>query len=225
MVEDGSNVPKTSLGMRAALDHASQLGMVNLQDPDQQYEGLKLMGLTKMVPTLDIQMQSALQKQQAFEDWTADQAAVQQSMQQTAVETAQYQQQLQVQQAQQAPPVPGMLPPALPPPPSILAHTPLKWRPWYDAMIHRQEFVKWANSDTIRDLLQAKPAFEAFLVQHLTEIEQAVMQQVQLRMMMATGGPPPLQGAGRAMRNSQQESSQGIEPTGVGTGAQRQGPA
>ena len=78
----------------------------------------------------------------------------------------------------------------------------------------------------MRDLLTTKPAFEPFLVQHLTEIEQAVMQQTQLKMMMATGGaPPPMQGAGRAMRNSQQESSQGIEPSGVGQGAQRQGPA
>src|SRR5206468_37960 len=78
VVEDGSTTPKTNLGMRAAVEHANTLGMLNMQDPDQQYEGLKLFGLTKMVPTLDIHVQSALQKQQAFETWVVDPQMVQQ---------------------------------------------------------------------------------------------------------------------------------------------------
>jgi hypothetical protein len=49
---------------------------VNLHDPDQQYEALRLMGLTKMVPALDINVQSALQKQQLFEEWAADPRAM-----------------------------------------------------------------------------------------------------------------------------------------------------
>jgi hypothetical protein len=79
IVEDGSNVPKTALGMRAAVEHANTLGMLNMQDPDQQYEGLKLFGLTKMIPTLDIHIQAARSKQQAFEQWIGDPAAQQQS--------------------------------------------------------------------------------------------------------------------------------------------------
>ena len=222
VVEDGSNVPKTTLGMRAGLDHAAQLGMVNMQDPDQQYEGLKLMGLTKMVPTLDVHIQAALQKQQAFEDWTQNEAEQQKSMQTAEAEQAQYVQQV----SKMPPPVPdpmtGMAP-TLSPAPSILNATPLKWHPWYNAMIHRQEFFKWANGDTVRELLTTKPQMESLLAQHLTEIEQAMMQQAQLQMAM-TAPAPPMQGAGRAMKNSNNESTKDVEPKGIGEGAQNAGP-
>lgn len=181
VVENGSTVPKTSLGMRAALEHASQLGAVDLKDPDQQYEALKLMGLTKMVPTLDIHVQSALQKQQAFEDWASDPQAMQQSMQEAQQAMVQYQQEVAqqvTQQQQQAHSVPlgGQMPPPpqAPPPPSILQFTPLKWRMWYNARIHMQEFMKWANGDSVRDLLAQNPKLEPLLDQHLQEIQQNV---------------------------------------------------
>lgn len=228
IVEDGSSVPKTSLGMRAALDHASQLGMVNLTDPDQQYEALKLMGLTKMVPGLDVQVQSALQKQEAFEEWAANPQAVQQSLMQSQQEMMQYQQTLATTQQQsletaQA----GVQAPAPPPPPSLNAHNPLKWLPWFTAIVHRQEFLKWANSDNIRDLLAQQPLLEALLVAHLQEIEQAMVQQAQLGMMVAAGGMPekPMEGGGRAMSNSNNESSKGITPKGSNESATHQGPA
>ena len=216
IVEDGSNVPKTSLGMRAALDHGHQLGLVNLQDPDQQYEGLKLMGLAKMVPGLDLQVQSALQKQDAFEVWASDPQAMQQSLQQAAGEMQQFQQQLATA------PLDPMMPP--PTPPSVTAHTPLKWLPWYSGIIHRQEFLKWANSDNIRELLQQQPALEVFLVTHLQEIEQGMLQQAQFSLMLIAP-TAPMEGAGRAMANSNQESTTDIEPKGTKQGAQGQGPA
>ena len=216
IVEDGSNVPKTSLGMRAALDHAHQLGLVNLQDPDQQYEGLKLMGLAKMVPGLDLQVQAALQKQEAFEAWAADPMAMQQSLMQAEGEMQQFQQQLATT------PLDPMTPP--PTPPSVTAHTPLKWLPWYNGIIHRQEFLKWANSDNIRELLKTQPALEAFLTTHLQEIEQGMLQQAQFSLML-TAPAAPMEGAGRAMTNSNQESTTDIEPTGTKQGAQGQGPA
>ena len=216
VVEDGSNVPKTSLGMRAALDHGHQLGLVNLQDPDQQYEGLKLMGLTKMVPSLDLQVQSALQKQEAFEEWAANPMQMQQSLMRAQGEMQQFQQQLAT-----TPMEPGM---SLPTPPSVTAHTPLKWLPWYSGIVHRQEFLKWANSDNIRELLQQQPALEAFLVTHLQEIEQGMLQQAQFSLML-TAPVMPMEGAGRAMTNSNQESTTDLEPKGTGQGAQNSGPA
>lgn len=220
VVEDGSNVPKTSLGMRASIEHANQLGMLDMHDPDQRYEGLKLFGLTRMAPTLDIHVQAALQKQQAFEQWAMNpQNAL------MAAQTAMGQmQEFQGQLAQHTDP---NMP--LPVPPSPLAATPLKWHKWYNPQIHRQEFIKWANSDKIRELLGQQPGLEGLLEVHLAEINQAMLEEaVQLQAMVAPApaAPQPGQGgAGSAMRNSNRESTQGNVPAGQGEGAQNQGPA
>lgn len=220
IVEDGSTVPKTNLGMRAAIEHANGLGMLNMQDPDQQYEGLKLFGLTKMVPTLDIHVQAALQKHQAFEEWVANPQAMQNSMMQMQQQQQQFQQ-----QAQQTPPDPtGMTPP--PQPPSLLQPTPLKWLPWYNAMIHRQEFLKWANSDRIRQLLLEKSEIEQLLTLHLAEIDTAMQTQAMQQMMLTAPAPPAgPEGGAMAMGNSNRESTSGNEPRGQGEGNQKQGPA
>ena len=214
VVEDGSNIPKTSLGFRAAIEHASQLGMLNMQDPDTQYEGLKSFGLTRMVPTLDINVQSALQKQHAFEQWVANEKAQQMSMQQTEQATTEYEQTLAA-----TPPSPDG---SVPPPPSMLKFTPLDFKPWYDPTVHRQEFVKWANSDKIRELLKEKPQLEPLLVQHLADIDAAGAQQVMRQQAAAQGR---VGGAAEGMNNSNRESTSGNEPSGSGEGAQRQGPA
>ena len=216
VVEDGSNAPKTSLGMRAALEHGNQLGMLDMKDPDQKYEGLKLIGLTKIVPSLDIHVQSALQKQQAFEQWVNDPAAQQQSMQMAEQQTMQYEQSLE-----------GIEDPMMfPPPPSQLASTPLKWKKWYNPSIHRQEFIKWANSDRMRQLLTERPELEALLEIHLVEIDQALIVEAQ-QQAMQQGAAMPVQPApaGGAMAGSNRESTQGNEPKGSSEGNQNQGPA
>lgn len=68
-VEDGSTMPKTSLGKRAAIEQASQMQLLNPQDPDQKYALLTQFGLSDLVPTLNIHVQAALQVQDAFERW------------------------------------------------------------------------------------------------------------------------------------------------------------
>lgn len=177
VVENGSTVPKTTLGMRAALDHAMQMKLINPEDPDQQYEALKLMGLQRLIPATDIDVQSALQKQDAFETWVNDPQAMQQSMMETTQAMGQYQQQvaqqaaLQVHQLKTLPATAPLPPPQPPPqPPSILQFTPLVWRPWYNPIIHKREFLKWANGDNIRHLLEMKPQLSQLLVVHLQEI-------------------------------------------------------
>lgn len=222
IVEDGTMTPKTSLGMRAALEHANQLRMLDMNDPDQRYEGLKLFGLTRMAPTLDIHVQSALQKQQAFEEWAQNPQAQQQSMAQTEQAFAAYQQTLQA-----TPPDPNADPnvePAMPPPPSQLEFTPLKWRPWFNAAIHRQEFVKWANGDRVRELLLANPGLETLLVAHLAEIDNAMMTDATRALMLQNPMPPQTPSSG-AMGRSNNESTKGNEPKGAKEGAQQQGPA
>lgn len=181
VVENGSTAPKTNLGLRAALDHAVQMKFIHPDDPDQSYEALKLMGLTRMAPSIDIDVQSALQKQQAFEDWTADPQAMQASMTQAQQAMVEYQGQVQQQlamHAKQASAVVGSLneplPPVPPPPPapSILQFTPLVWRPWYNVAIHMREFLKWANGDSVREILAKQPKMADLLGQHLQEITQ-----------------------------------------------------
>ena len=214
VVEDGSTVPKTNLGMRAAIEHATGLGMLNMQDPDQQYEGLKLFGLTKMVPTLDIHVQAALQMQQAFEGWVVAPGALEAFGQNAMQVMGQYQQELAGATDPEAP---------MPEPPSLLAGTPLEWFPWYNPIIHKQELMKWANSDRMRELFTAQPAARKLVALHLQDIDNALMQQVAQQMAAQGGGPGP-SGAGAAMANSNRESTQGNEPKGTGEGAQNAGP-
>ena len=222
LVEDGSNTPKTSLGMRASMQQAQALGLIDTTDPDVQYEGLKLFGLTRVAPSIDVHVQAALRKQQLFEEWIQDPQAIEQSML-LAQQKFQKWNAESVQMQQTAPLDPMGAPAPMTPPPSPLADTPLKWLPWYSGRIHRQEFLKWANSDQMRELLEQKPEAQQLMELHLSEIEMGL----QKDMMLTAGGPgvPPPQGAGMAMQNSNVESTQGIEPSGTGQGAQGQGPA
>ena len=218
IVEDGTAAPKTNLGLRAAVEHAKALGILDMTDPDQKYEGLKLFGLVKMIPTLDVDVQSALQKQQAFEEWANNEEAIQQFV--LAAGEQDQQNKMKQQQAMAMSAQTGMMqpPPELESPMKL---TPLKWRKWYNPVIHRQEFLKWANGDVVRRLLEEKPALEGLLEAHLTEIEAALMEQA---MLMAP--PPPVKSGGAAvgMANSNRESTQGNEPSGLGEGAQNAGP-
>jgi hypothetical protein len=69
-VEDGSNMPKTALGKRAAIEQANQLQLLDPNDPDQKYALLTNFGLSDLVPSLNYHVQSALQLQDEFEQWT-----------------------------------------------------------------------------------------------------------------------------------------------------------
>lgn len=71
VIEDGSNMPKTALGKRAAIEQANQLRLLDPSDPDQKYALLQNFGLSDLVPTLNFHVQAALQLQDAFEQWVA----------------------------------------------------------------------------------------------------------------------------------------------------------
>jgi len=225
VVEDGSQTPKTTLGRRASIEHLNQLGWMDPNDPDQKYKVLQEFGQTRLAPTLDIHMQRALAKQEAFEGWARDEQAQQVSLQQTEQAVVQYQQKVAaapppVEPEPQLDPKTGVPLPAPPPdpaqmqeqfgpPPSPNQFNPLAWKPWYNAPIHRQEFMKWANGDAVVELLVENPKLEALLIAHLNDIDVAV--QAQMPPMPPPGGPGGPQprkpgGAGMAMRNSNQEA-------------------
>ena len=69
VVEDGSTMPKTTLGKRAAIEQANQLGLLNPADPDQRHALLQTFGLTDLAPTLNFHVQAALRMQDEFERW------------------------------------------------------------------------------------------------------------------------------------------------------------
>lgn len=209
IVEDGSTAPKTTLGIRAAIEHLNSLGFLDPSDPDQKYKVYQLFGRTDLAPSLDIHMQAALRKQQAFEEWALNDELIAKSVEEQNKAVMGYQQQV----AAMAPPadtvdpatgvaVPGQV--QMPPPPPQNTYTPLAWKPWYAPAIHKQEFLKWANSDVIVELLLKKPGLEVFLTAHLTDISNAEMMAV----MTAAGSQPasPGGGAGMAMSNSNMES-------------------
>jgi hypothetical protein len=69
LIDDGSTVPKTALGRRAAIEHANQLGLLATKTPAQTYTMFQELGVASLAPNLDAYMKSALQEQQAFEEW------------------------------------------------------------------------------------------------------------------------------------------------------------
>lgn len=71
IIEDGTNVPKTHLGKRAALEQGSRLAVINPADPDQRWAILQFLGLSDIVPALNAHVQAALQIQDEFERWVA----------------------------------------------------------------------------------------------------------------------------------------------------------
>lgn len=222
LVEEGSQKPKTALGVRAAIQHLASLGAIDMMDTDQRYTVLEAFGQTKLAPSLDIHKQAALRKQEAFEVWAIDPMAQQKSMMLGQQAVANYQLQLaQVQPpgpiAPQTDPASGeplpmdpaaeaqQMQAAIPPPPSPNMFTPLKWKRHYKADVHYQEFLKWANSDRMVELLKQNPALEPLLDAHQMEIEQAMMEQAMFMPGMGAAPPPP-QGAGMAMQNSNREA-------------------
>jgi hypothetical protein len=180
VIEDGSQQPKTNLGMRAAVEHANQLGLLDMKDPEIQYEGLKLFGLTGMIPSLDIAVQSALQKQQAFEDWINDPKAQQKFAQDFQAQTQTFEADIQavtldhaqrMNDAKTNPdaPIPDI---QMPPTPNMLDLTPLRWMKWWNAPRHMAEFLKWANDDHIRSIVAQNPLALQMLDAHMDQIAQ-----------------------------------------------------
>lgn len=68
-IEDGSQMPKTTLGKRAAIEQASQLQLLDPTDPDQKWSLLNSFGLQELVPALNAHVTAALYIQDAFEKW------------------------------------------------------------------------------------------------------------------------------------------------------------
>jgi ssDNA-binding Zn-finger/Zn-ribbon topoisomerase 1 len=69
IIEDGSEQPKTALGKRAALQQAKDLGFINLEDPDTIYKGLDLLGISDIAPAMSTHTIAAQTEHHMYEQW------------------------------------------------------------------------------------------------------------------------------------------------------------
>lgn len=198
-VEDGSQVPKTNLGKRAAIDQLRQLQVIDFTNPHIQYRTLQVFGQTDLNPELDVHVRMALQEQAEWETW-AQQVEFQQPMMMgpmgpvPAVQTS-------------MDPMTGM-PVQQPIPPQPTIPMPGTRQLWTNDEIHASQHVRWANSDGVQRLLKMKPqliaALSEFIGQHIAAIQQA-----QAAAAAAQNPPGPGDGdknGGNPMRRSNEQS-------------------
>jgi hypothetical protein len=220
LVEDGSQVPKTNLGERAAIEHLNQLGLIDKMNPDTQYAILKSFGQTKLMPQLDVQVRACRAMQDEFERWaetaellpppptavfepdpadpTGATPLMDPATQQVDPETQQ--------------PVPGTGNP-MPPQPQWSAPPPgVPAMRWNDPLVWSAEIRKWLCGDRMRNLLREKPDLVPVADQLLGQYEMVLQAQMAAQQGLPPGGGDDQQGAGRAMRNSNQNAGSGSVP-------------
>lgn len=232
VVEDGTNVPKTALGRRAAVEQANNLGLLDVSDPDQKMGLYSLFGLQELAPSLHSDVLAAHREQDAFEQWAGSAENVEQygQWQEMSAALGPDVEALQATGGQVPPEIAQMLqPPAIP----------LRRLQFIDNdAVHLVENRKWANTDRMRELMASNPVIEQLVMRHLAEhlmgaAETAMMQAGGIPGVGAgaagagTGAPPPGGiGGGRAMANSNQESgATDTLPRGNSEQNQGQGPA
>ena len=232
-IEDGTNIPKTPLGKRAAIEHANQLGLLGPQGQewkqDERHKALTQLGVEDMSPSLDGHVKSSLEMQSSFEDWArhgapglqealqAD-AQIQQQMQQIEADVNAKNAAIEAENAAmpaqmdatgkvlppEAQPAPKPLVALPEPPPNPLATvSPLRILPWHDPFIHFGERDKWLNTDVMREMFKQQQGLERVATLHFEE----------LKMMTAPppeeGAPPPDGAAGNAQAMASSNSNAG----------------
>ncbi len=203
LVEDGSQLPKTSLGKRAAIEQLSGLGAINLQNPETAYAVLRAHGQTDLWPGLDAHVQSALREQHEWEQWA-------QQVQFTRVEP-----QVGLDGVPMFDPFQGFQPSIPPPGQAQIEH---------NHEVHLEEHMKWAVSDSVVMLVRERLELRVFLTWFL-EQHQLVIEQRMLPPPEATGGAAPGAGAAQALATSNRESeATSTVPSGSRETTQNQGP-
>jgi predicted RNA-binding Zn-ribbon protein involved in translation (DUF1610 family) len=214
IVEDGSQSPKTNLGKRAAVEQLSNLGVINPKNPDTAYRILQVFGETDLWPGLDASVQSALNEQHDFETWAREVAFM--PVSQPAIDPASG---MPAVDAAGMPVMESLMAPSSMPPGQREA--------WHDDDIHLAQHKKWANSDTVRQLLKEKPELRDYIAWFVMQHEQAMFTKAIRDQAMAVGAPHPAgqTPAGQAMRATNRESGNVADvPSGNSEAIQGQGP-
>jgi len=206
-IEDGSQVPKTNLGQRAAIEQLTKLGVINPQAPDTGYQILNTFGQAKLMPSLDVHVRRARVEQTEWEAWALQVQFM------PAVDP------MTGQPMTQPDPMTGQAMP-VPPQPSI----PMPGTPQVETsdQVHVEEHIKWANGDRIQKLVTQRPelraALDAFIGLHQQRMAMQAMQQQQAEAQAKGGGTSDL---GHSNREGGDTDS---VPSGTGQGAQNHGP-
>jgi hypothetical protein len=220
LVEDGSQLPKTALGKRAAIEHGKNLGVLNPLDPEQGYEVMREIGISHLAPSLDASMKGALREQTLFEAWTQTIPPPMQPGQpmisdQQRMAAAPKPQQVQV----AAPTAPGddgggdpnaqpamqtvtqMVPePAAVQQAILFPGNPLKVRPWDKHLVHVVQHDIYCQSDEALEIFAMFPELEELWglhrQAHLEAAAQDAMQQAAMAAGVMPGAQPGAPGAG-----------------------------
>jgi len=239
VIEDGSQTPKTSLGDRAAVEQLNQLGLLNRQDPEQQYAIFRKFGQTGLVPSLDNDVKSAQQEQDAFERWARSPGSEALPVPLTlgvpagpslgGVAPLAAPSGGPEEGALAAPPgSPAPAGPALPPPmPTYAEPFPMVVQYWHRDDVHNAEHRKWANSDSARQLFQERPDLVIPFTQHMQGHDfSAVKKAAELATIQgAAMGMRPAQGGALALRGSNREAGNPADvPHGQSEATQGRGP-
>jgi hypothetical protein len=219
LIEDGSQMPKTSLGKRASIEQLRQMNILPMQDPDVQYSVLRAFGQTDLMPALDYHVKASLQEQDAFERWAMMTQPMPQEMPMTDPATG-----LQVTDPQTGQPATAMQMGVVPPPVNPQSGRPLFGRKeWHNDMVHLAEHTKWLNSDKMRQILDERPWVEPYAMQLFMEHQMAIQAQMMQQAAMQNEGKPG--GGGRALGDSNRESGNpNDQPSGTGQRADNRGP-
>jgi len=211
-VEDGSQVPKTNLGQRAAVEQLAKLGVINPQMPETAYVILQTFGQQKLMPALDAHVRRARAEQTEWEAWAKNvqfMPSVDEMGQPLPM----------IDPATQQPAVDPATGQAIPMPPQPTLPMPGTRAIEHDDMVHSTEHKKWANGDRVQKMIREKPplrqALDMFIGQHDMAMAQAAAQQA-----AAEGGGPGTSDLGHSNR----EGGAADEPSGNGQGAQGHGP-
>jgi len=203
VIEDGTTAPKTALGERASIEHLNSLGFIDPADPEQRYAIYQKFGQASLMPGVDAQVQECWMNLERFEKQLR-QPGVGQALQ-VMTQRAQL---AQATMPPAGPAGPGGAPGAAPGMPGMVPQPPalLKFKRWYNPVIHRQEVIKWCLSDRGRKLFQEVPVAEQQIDQYLQQIEQ-VIAIAQAAMMPQAPGKPGGNGGSEAMANSNRNSA------------------
>lgn len=209
-VEDGSQMPKTALGKRAAIEQLRNFGVINPQNPDTAYRILQVFGQTDLWPGLDYDVKSALSEQDAFEQWALQVQFAPPPMMNPALGPAGA---AIMDPASGAPVGPDGAPMQMAPVPSI--PPPGMVEIWHNHMVHAAEHRKWANSDTMSRLMKEKPEIKPFVTQmiaaHDMILADQAAAQAEAEAVKAQGGAAGKDGkgvgGGRALSNSNDEAA------------------
>jgi hypothetical protein len=182
IIEDGSESPKTSLGMQAAIERGKGYEIIPFDDPATAQKTLEILGISQLVPSLDAHTKAAKIEQEQYLEW---------------VQTGR---------------------------PGGPMASPLKVMATQNHSIHVQQLDLWANGDEIRELMIEDETVMEDITLHRVEhlIAQGnlfgmpIPTAAHAAMAQAGGQPPgpggpgapgaPVEGAGRALMNSNQES-------------------